>query len=405
MGLSSISEVIEDIKAGKFVIIVDDEDRENEGDLALAAEKVTTEAINFMAKHARGLICMPITGERLDELRIPLMVGENTSKFSTAFTVSIEAKHRVSTGISAADRAETIKAVINPKTKAEDIARPGHMFPLRAKDGGVLARAGHTEAIVDLARLAGLYPAGAICEIMNEDGSMARLPQLEAMAEKHGIKIVAVADLISHRLRHERLVHRVAEAKLPTNHGEFTAIAYKSDIDPDEHLALVMGDISTEEPVLVRVHSECVTGDIFGSLRCDCGEQIALAMRSIAEEGRGVFLYMRQEGRGIGFHNKIRAYALQDKGLDTVEANLSLGLAPDLRDYGIGAQILAELGLHKIRLLTNNPKKVIGLEGYGLKVVEIEPIIIPPNPHNRHYLETKQKKLGHLLKVPDTGDK
>ena len=405
MGLSSIPEIIEDIKAGKLVIIVDDEDRENEGDLALAAEKVTTEAINFMAKHARGLICMPITGERLDELRIPLMVGENTSKFSTAFTVSIEAKHRVSTGISAADRAETIKAVINPKTKAEDIARPGHTFPLRAKDGGVLARAGHTEAIVDLAKLAGLYPAGAICEIMNEDGSMARLPQLEAMAEKHGIKIVTVADLISHRLRHERLVHRVAEAKLPTRHGDFTAIAYKSDIDPDEHLALVMGDISTEEPVLVRVHSECVTGDIFGSLRCDCGEQIALAMQSIAEEGRGVFLYMRQEGRGMGFHNKIRAYALQDKGLDTVEANLSLGFAPDLRDYGIGAQILAELGLHRIRLLTNNPKKVIGLEGYGLKVVETMPIIIPPNPHNRYYLETKQKKLGHLLKVPDTGDK
>jgi 3,4-dihydroxy 2-butanone 4-phosphate synthase/GTP cyclohydrolase II len=405
MGLSSISETIEDIKAGKLVIIVDDEDRENEGDLALAAEKVTTEAINFMAKHARGLICMPITGERLDELRIPLMVGENTSKFSTAFTVSIEAKHRVSTGISAADRAETIKAVINPKTKAEDIARPGHTFPLRAKDGGVLARAGHTEAIVDLAKLAGLYPAGAICEIMNEDGSMARLPQLEAMAEKHGIKIVTVADLISHRLRHERLVHRVAEAKLPTSHGDFTAIAYKSDIDPDEHLALVMGDISTEEPVLVRVHSECVTGDIFGSLRCDCGEQIALAMQSIAEEGRGVFLYMRQEGRGMGFHNKIRAYALQDKGLDTVEANLSLGFAPDLRDYGIGAQILAELGLHRIRLLTNNPKKVIGLEGYGLKVVETMPIIITPNPHNRYYLETKQKKLGHLLKVPDTGDK
>ncbi|MCL0053226.1 bifunctional 3,4-dihydroxy-2-butanone-4-phosphate synthase/GTP cyclohydrolase II [Dehalococcoidales bacterium] len=399
MGISTIPEAIEDIKAGKFIIIVDDEDRENEGDLALAAEKVSAEAINFMAREARGLICLPIIGRRLDELRIPLMVEENTSKFSTAFTVSIEAKHRVSTGISASDRAETIKAVIDPATKAEDLARPGHMFPLRAREGGVLVRAGHTEAIVDLAKLADLYPAGVICEILNEDGSMARLPQLELMSEKFGIKIVTIADLIAYRLRHERLVRRVAEAKLPTNFGEFTAIAYKSDIDPDEHLALVMGDISTEEPVLVRVHSECVTGDIFGSLRCDCGEQIALAMRRIAEAGRGVFLYMRQEGRGIGFHNKIRAYALQDKGQDTVEANLSLGFVPDLRDYGIGAQILVELGLRQIRLLTNNPKKVVGLEGYGLKVVETVPIIAAPNRYNRHYLEAKQKKLGHRLEV------
>ena len=405
MGLSSIAEAIEDIKAGKFIIIIDDEDRENEGDLAIAAEKVTAEAINFMTKHARGLICLPIIGQRLDELGIPLMVGDNTSRFSTAFTVSIEAKHRVSTGISAADRAETVKAVVNPATKAEDLARPGHMFPLRAREGGVLVRAGHTEAIVDLVRLAGLYPAGVICEILNEDGSMARLPQLAVMAEKYGIKIVTVADLIVYRRRHEKLVHRVAEAKLPTKYGEFTAIAYKSDIDPNEHVALVMGDISTEEPVLVRVHSECVTGDIFGSLRCDCGEQIALAMQSIAEEGRGVFLYMRQEGRGIGFHNKIRAYALQDKGLDTVEANLSLGFAPDLRDYGIGAQILADLGLHTIRLLTNNPKKVIGLEGYGLKVLETLPVIVSPNPYNRHYLEIKQKKLGHLLQIPNTAEK
>jgi len=404
MGLSSIAEAIEDIKAGKFVIIVDDEGRENEGDLALAADKVSTEAINFMAKHARGLICLPVIGKRLNELGIPLMVGENTSKFSTAFAVSVDAKHGVSTGISAADRAETIKAIVDPATSADDLARPGHIFPLQAREGGVLVRAGHTEAIVDLARLAGLYPAGVICEIMSEDGSMARLPQLEVMSQKFGIKIISVADLIAYRRRHEKLVHRVAETKLPTKYGEFAAIAYKSDIDPDEHLALVLGDISTEEPVLVRVHSECLTGDVFGSLRCDCGEQVALAMQSIADEGRGVFLYMRQEGRGIGFHNKMRAYALQDKGLDTVEANLSLGFPSDLRDYGIGAQILADLGLHDIRLLTNNPKKVIGLEGYGLKVVETLPIIATPNPYNRDYLETKRKKLGHLLEIPDASE-
>ncbi|MDD5039215.1 MAG: bifunctional 3,4-dihydroxy-2-butanone-4-phosphate synthase/GTP cyclohydrolase II [Dehalococcoidales bacterium] len=405
MGLSSIEEAIKDIRAGKFVIVVDDEDRENEGDLVLAAEKVTAEAINFMARHARGLICMPVLGGRLDELRIPMMVSENTSKFSTAFTVSIEAKHRVSTGISAADRAETIKAIIDPATKPEDIARPGHMFPLRARDGGVLVRAGHTEAIIDLARLAGLYPAGVICEIMNEDGSMARVSQLEVMADKFGIRIITVTDLISYRRRHEKLVKRVAEAKFPSKYGEFIAIAYKSDIDPGQHLALVMGDITAHEPVLVRVHSECLTGDVFGSLRCDCGEQVNLAMESIAKEGRGVFLYMRQEGRGIGFHNKMRAYALQDQGLDTVEANLSLGFAPDLRDYGIGAQILADLGLHSIRLLTNNPKKVIGLEGYGLKVVETVPIVVTPNPHNIHYLETKREKLGHRLEILNTNNK
>ena len=404
MGLASIAEALEEIKAGKFIILVDDEDRENEGDLVIAAEKVTPEAINFMTLHARGLVCMPLTSERLDELRIPLMVRDNTSKHSTAFTVSVEAKHRVSTGISAADRTETIKTIIDPETKPDDLVQPGHTFPLRARDGGVLVRAGHTEAIVDLAKLADLYPAGVICEIMSEDGTMARLPQLEVMAEKWGIKLVTVADLIAYRYRHEKLAHQVTEAKLPTRYGEFTAIAYRSDIDPDEHIAMIMGDIATEEPVLVRVHSECLTGDVFGSLRCDCGEQVALAMQSIVKEGRGVLLYMRQEGRGIGFHNKLRAYALQDKGMDTVEANLSLGFAPDLREYGIGAQILADLGLHEIRMLTNNPKKVIGLEAYGLKVVETVPIVISPNPYNLSYLEAKQKKLGHLLEISTFDD-
>jgi 3,4-dihydroxy 2-butanone 4-phosphate synthase/GTP cyclohydrolase II len=404
MGLAKIAEAIEDIKQGRFVIIVDDEDRENEGDLALAAEKVSAQAVNFMAKHGRGLICVPATGERLDNLQLPLMVDENTCKFGTAFTVSVDAKQGTTTGISAADRAKTIKVVVDPATRPDDLVRPGHVFPLRAREGGVLVRAGQTEAIVDLARLAGLYPAGVICEIMNEDGTMARMPELEVIADKFDIKIISVADLIAYRRRHEKLVHRVAEAKLPTRHGEFTAIAYRSDIDADEHLALVMGDIDTNKPVLVRVHSECLTGDVFGSLRCDCGDQIGLAMQNIAKEGRGVFLYMRQEGRGIGFHNKIRAYALQDKGLDTVEANLSLGFPSDLRDYGIGAQILADLGLHKIRLLTNNPKKVIGLEGYGLEVVEKVPIIIAPNPYNRRYLVTKQKKMGHRLEIPEASD-
>ena len=402
MGLATIPEAIEDIKAGRFIIIVDDEGRENEGDLAMAAEKITPEAINFMAKHGRGLICLPIIGERLDELSIPPMVGKNTSKHETAFTVSIEAKHKVSTGISAHDRAATIKAVLDHATKPEDLARPGHTFPLRAREGGVLVRVGHTEAIVDLARLASLYPAGVICEIMNDDGTMARLPELEAFAAQHGLNMVSIAELIAYRRRHERLVTRVAQANLPTMYGDFVAIAYRSTIDPDEHVALVKGDISGEEPVLVRVHSECLTGDIFGSLRCDCGDQIAMAMQAIAKEGRGVFLYMRQEGRGIGLHNKIAAYALQDEGLDTVEANESLGFPPDLRDYGIGAQILVDLGLRDIRLLTNNPRKVVGLEGYGLRVVETLPLIVRPNPINLHYLETKQQKLGHLLELEET---
>jgi 3,4-dihydroxy 2-butanone 4-phosphate synthase/GTP cyclohydrolase II len=395
MPLSTIPEAVEDIKAGKIIIIVDDEGRENEGDFAVAAEKVTPEAINFMAKEARGLICMPVMGERLEELRIPMMVQDNTARFSTAFTVSIEAKHGVTTGISAQDRATTIKTVINPATKPEDIARPGHVFPIKARPGGVLVRAGHTEAVVDLARLAGLYPAGVICEIMNEDGSMARLRQLEEMATKYNMKMVSVADLITYRRRHEKLVQRVAEAKLPTKFGEFTIMAYRSKVDPDEHVALVYGDVVSGEPVLVRVHSECLTGDVFASLRCDCGQQLAMAMQAIVAEGKGVILYMRQEGRGIGLHNKLRAYALQDQGMDTVEANELLGFAADLRDYGIGAQILADIGLQSIRLLTNNPRKVVGLEGHGLKVVETVPIVAPPNTYNASYLKTKGAKLGH----------
>jgi len=401
MALATIPEVVEDIKAGKFLIIVDDEGRENEGDLVIAAEKVTPEAINFMARCGRGLICIAMTGERLDELMIPMMVHDNTSKFASPFTVSVEAKHDVTTGISAHDRAVTIKALIEPATRPGDISRPGHMFPLRAREGGVLVRAGHTEAVVDLAKIAGLYPAGVICEIMSEDGTMARLPELELMAAEQGIKIVSVAQIIAYRRLHEKLIQRVAEASLPTRYGDFLSIAYKSAIDPDEHVALVRGDLDSDQPVLVRVHSECLTGDVFHSLRCDCGEQIDLAMRAIADEGRGVFLYMRQEGRGIGLHNKIRAYALQDQGFDTVEANKALGFDSDIRDYGIGAQILADLGVRNLRLLTNNPRKVIGLEGYGLQVVETVPILAKPNPRNVKYLETKRKKMGHLLKVDE----
>ena len=401
MTLATIPEAIEDIKAGKFVIVVDDEDRENEGDLVIAAEKVTAESINFMATHGRGLICMPVTGERLDELRIPMMSANNTSKFTTPFAMAVEAREGTTTGISAADRARTVRVMVDSNTRPEDLLMPGHMFPLRARDGGVLVRGGQTEATVDLARMAGLKPAGVLCEIMNEDGTMARLPQLKVFARKHGLKIISVADLIAYRYRHERLVQKVADAKLPTPFGNFKVIAYKSSTDPAEHLAMVMGDVATDEPVLVRVHSQCLTGDVFHSKRCDCGEQIEMSMKRISEEGRGVVLYMRQEGRGIGIHNKIKAYALQDKGMDTVEANLSLGFKVDHRDYGVGAQILADLGVHSMRLMTNNPKKISGLESYGLKIVEQLPITTKPNPHNRKYLSTKQKKMGHLLKVPD----
>jgi 3,4-dihydroxy 2-butanone 4-phosphate synthase/GTP cyclohydrolase II len=399
MTFATIPEVIEDIRSGKLIIVVDDESRENEGDLLMAAEKVAPESINFMVRYARGLVCAPMTGERLDELKIPMMVSENTSAHCTAFTVSVEAKHNVTTGISAHDRAHTIKVLVDSASNPGDIVHPGHIFPLRARDGGVLVRAGHTEAAVDLSRLAGLYPAGVICEIMNEDGTMARLGELEKFAAQHGIKIASIADLIAYRRRHEKLVRKVTETRLPTKFGDFKAVAYKSETDADQHVALVMGDVANCKPALVRVHSECLTGDVFGSLRCDCGEQLETSLKMIAGEGCGVLLYMRQEGRGIGIHNKLCAYALQDQGMDTVEANIHLGFDVDLRDYGIGAQILVDLGLSEIRLLTNNPKKVVGLEGYGLKVVETVPVIIPPNPYNLKYLQTKQQKMGHLLKI------
>ena len=399
MPLVSTEQAIEDIRAGKFVIIVDDEDRENEGDLAMAAECVTPDAINFMAKHGRGLICMPLTAERLEELGLPMMVPHNTARFATAFTVSVDSV-KGSTGISAQDRATTVKALMDPATRPEDLARPGHLFPLRSEAGGVLVRAGQTEAIVDLARHAGLGPAGVICEVMNADGTMARMPQLEEVAAAHGINIVSVAQIIAYRHQHEQMVERVAEARLPTPHGEFRAVAYRSAVDPTEHVAMVLGDVDTEDPVLVRVHSECLTGDVFGSLRCDCGDQVELALSAIAAEDRGVFLYMRQEGRGIGLHNKLRAYALQDDGADTVDANTKLGFPPDLRHYGIGAQILVDLGVKNMRLLTNNPRKVVGLESYGLHLVERVPIVAPDNPENRRYLQTKRDKLGHLLDEP-----
>ena len=396
MGLTTVEQAIEDVRAGRFVIIVDDEDRENEGDFAMAAEFVTAESINFVTVHARGLICVPMSAERLRELDLDLMVSRNTSRNSTAFTVSVDLSNG-GTGISAADRAATVRALVDPATDPGDLARPGHMFPLRAQGGGVLVRAGQTEAIVDLARMAGLQPAGIVCEIMNEDGTMARRPQLEVIAAPHGINIVSVAQIIAYRLEHEHLVQKVAEARLPTAYGEARAIAYRSEVDAAEHVALVFGNVETDEPVLVRVHSECLTGDVFGSLRCDCGIQRDMAIKAIAEEGRGVFLYMRQEGRGIGLHNKIRAYALQDDGADTVEANEQLGFPPDLRHYGIGAQILVDLGVRKMRLLTNNPKKVVGLESYGLSLVERVPIVVESNPENERYLAVKRQKLGHLL--------
>jgi len=392
-----IEEAIEAIRNGEMVIVVDDEERENEGDLTIAAEKITPKAINFMAKEGRGLICMPMTEERLDELDIPQMVRENTARFDTAFCVSIEAKGVTSTGISASDRAATVMVAIDPATRPVDLARPGHMFPLKARDGGVLVRAGQTEAAVDLARIAGLYPAGVICEIMNDDGNMARVPDLTKFAKKHKLLMITIADLIQYRMRTEALVQRVASASLPTEHGDFRVLAYESTIDRETHVALVKGEIGDGQNVLVRVHSRCLTGDVFHSARCDCGLQLDAALDRISAEGRGILLYLNQEGRGIGLSNKIRAYELQDQGLDTVEANERLGFKADQRDYGIGVQILRDLGVRSMRLLSNNPRKLVGIEGYNLSVVEWIPLEIPPSEHSRGYLRTKKEKLGHKL--------
>jgi 3,4-dihydroxy 2-butanone 4-phosphate synthase/GTP cyclohydrolase II len=394
--MATVPEAIEEFRRGRFVIITDDEDRENEGDLVIAAQFVTPDAINFMAKYGRGLICAPLTEQRTEELRLPLMVDDNSSHFGTPFTVSVEARTGVSTGISAADRARTVQVLIDPESKAEDLVRPGHMFPLRARKGGVLVRAGQTEAAVDLARMAGLYPAGVLCEIMKMDGEMARMPDLRRFARRHGLRIVTVNEMIRYRLRTERLVRRVAETRLPTPNGEMVIMAYKAENFPDEHVAIVNGEIDADAPVLVRVHDQCVTGDVFGSMRCDCGEQKERALKMIGEQG-GVFLYMRQEGRGIGLHNKLRTYELQDKGLDTIDANLALGFPADRRDYGIGMQILVDIGVRKMRLITNNPAKRAGLEAYGLEVVERVPIETAPNPFNIRYLDTKRRRMGHLL--------
>ncbi|MBW2056885.1 MAG: bifunctional 3,4-dihydroxy-2-butanone-4-phosphate synthase/GTP cyclohydrolase II [Deltaproteobacteria bacterium] len=398
--LTSVEKAIEDIRQGRMVILVDDKGRENEGDLTLAAEKVTPEAINFMARYGRGLICLALTGERLEALKIPMMVNNNTSHFGTAFAVSIEAKKGVTTGISASDRATTIRTVVDPASGPDDIVMPGHVFPLKARKGGVLVRTGQTEGSVDLARLAGLQPAAVICGIMKDDGTMARMPDLEKFARRHNLRIVTIADLIKYRLTKESLVRRVATAFIPTVYGgDFTAIAYENDVDNYQHIALVKGEIRPDDEILVRVHSECLTGDVFGSKRCDCGDQLHAAMAMVEKEGKGVIVYMRQEGRGIGLVNKLRAYCIQDEGCDTVEANHRLGFKADLRDYGLGAQILVDLGLRKIRLMTNNPKKIIGLEGYGIEVVERVPLEIESRAENIGYLRTKKRKMGHLLSL------